>query len=171
MSREVQRKLANFVLFQAGWLVCVLLADWTAVAIAAVLVTAHLVILSKHPGAELRFILVGVVIGSILDGLWFRTGVLQDTVDSSWTPPWLVAIWALFLTTLSHSLAWMHEHRWSPFVFAPVAGPFAYFSASALGAVTLPQLSVSLMALSLGWLVVFPALMLVQQRFFTETLS
>lgn len=170
MSADVIRKLANFALFQAGWLICVVMADWTAVAIGLAFVAIHFFLLSQQPGAELRFVLVGVVIGSLLDGLWFRTGVLEDAAGSGWTPPWLVVIWALFLTTLSHSLAWMHKRRWYQVVFAPVAGPFAYFSAAALGAVSLPYSIISLAALSLGWLVLFPSLMLIQQRYFAETL-
>ena len=171
MNRDTLRKAANFILFQAGWLICVLMGNWTAVAIGLILVAIHLLALSDRPLAEFRFILVGVVLGSLLDGLWFRTGVLQDASMSSWTPPWLVIIWALFLTTLSHSLAWMHSRRWYPFVFAPLAGPFAYFSAAALGAITLPYALVSLAALSAGWLVMFPALMRIQRRYFSETLA
>ncbi|MGM0569143.1 DUF2878 domain-containing protein [Marinobacter sp.] len=171
MTPDVRRKVANFILFQAGWLICVLMTDWAAVAIGLGLVALHLVVLSERPLAEFRFILVGVVIGSVLDGLWFRTGVLQDPAGSGWTPPWLVVIWALFLTTLSHSLSWMHRRRWYQLLFAPVAGPFAYFTAAALGAVSLPLAQVSLVALSLGWLALFPALMLIQQRYFAETLS
>lgn len=171
MSRDTLRKLANFLLFQGGWLACVLLADWTAVAIVVAIVLLHLAVISVRPAAELRFILLGLVLGSLLDGLWFRTGVLADDAGSLWTPPWLVAIWALFLTTLAHSLAWMHARLWLPFVLAPVAGPVAYVSASALGAVSLPAPVWSVPALAAGWLLIFPLLMAIQRRWFRETLT
>lgn len=170
MSNDSLRKLVNFLLFQAGWLACVLLADWTAIAVAAALVTVHLVVISARPWSELRFIMLGVVLGTVLDGLWFRTGVLQDVDGSIWTPPWLMGIWALFLTTLSHSLVWMHQRVWLWVVLAPLAGPFAYFAAASLGAVSLPYSGLSLLALAAGWLTVFPLLMTMQQRFFPETL-
>lgn len=170
MNSDVLRKAVNFLLFQAGWLACVLLTNWTGVAIAVMIVLFHLLVISGRPWSELRFIMLGVVLGTVLDGLWFRTGVLQDVAGSPWTPPWLVAIWALFLTTLSHSLEWMHQRAWLWVVMAPLAGPFAYFAAASLGAITLPYSGLSLLALAGGWLMFFPLLMTVQQRFFPETL-
>lgn len=155
--------LINFVLFQAGWLACVLLANNWALVIGASILAFHLSFISARPGAEARFILLGVVLGTLLDGLWFQTGVLSDQHGSAWTPVWLVSIWALFMTTLAHSLAWMHQRVWLPFALAPIAGPFAYFAASQLDAVTLPLGPVSLLALAVGWLVIFPLLMIIQR--------
>ncbi|MFC4260446.1 DUF2878 domain-containing protein [Marinobacter lacisalsi] len=164
-------KVVNFALFQAGWLACVLLTNAWAVAIAIGVVAFHLAVVSVRPAAEARFILLGVVLGSLLDGLWFSTGMIEDGAGSTWTPLWLTAIWALFMTTLAHSLAWMHQRIWLPFVFAPVAGPLAYLAASKLDAVTLPANTVSIAALAVGWLVIFPLLMTIQKRRFAETLA
>lgn len=164
-------KVVNFLLFQAGWLACVLLANSWAVAVAIGIVAFHLAVVSARPGVEARFILLGVVLGTLLDGLWFQTGIIEDGAGSSWTPLWLMAIWALFMTTLAHSLAWMHQRIWLPIVLAPVAGPFAYLAASKLGAVSLPGGAVSLGALALGWLIIFPLLMVIQRRRFAETLA
>jgi hypothetical protein len=171
MSSATALKLLNFLLFQAGWLVCVLLTNSWAVLIATGIVAFHLAVVSARPAAEARFILLGVVLGSLVDGLWFRTGVMQDGIGSSWTPLWLVAIWALFMTTLAHSLNWMHERIWLPFLLAPIAGPFAYLAASKLDAVMLPEGAMSLAALAVGWVVVFPLLMAIQKRYFPETLT
>ena len=57
---------------------------------------------------------------------------------------------------------------WLAFVLAPMAGPFAYWSASKLGAVTLPELVPSLLALALGWLVVFPLLLFLRKSLYPE---
>lgn len=171
MPTATTLKLVNFLLFQAGWLACVMLTNIWAVLIAIGIVAFHLTVVSARPAAEARFILLGVVLGSLLDGLWFRAGVMQDGIGSAWTPLWLVAIWALFMTTLAHSLAWMHQRIWLPFVLAPVAGPFAYLAASKLDAVTLPEGMVSLAALAVGWVIVFPLLMGMQKRYFPETLT
>lgn len=171
MTSATTFKVVNFLLFQAGWLACVLLANAWVVVIAIGVVAFHLAVVSTRPGAEARFILLGVILGTLLDGLWFQTGVIQDGAGSTWTPLWLMAIWALFMTTLAHSLAWMHQRLWLPFVLAPVAGPFAYLAASKLDAVTLPGGAVSLAALAIGWLVIFPLLMAIQKRRFAETLA
>lgn len=170
MTRDTALKVINFILFQVGWLAGVLLTNPWALSVALGILVFHLAVVSNHPWSEGRFILLGVVLGSLLDGLWFRTGVLQDSAGSAWTPLWLVAIWAMFMTTLAHSLAWMHQRIWLPLVFAPVAGPMAYYAASRLGAVNLPDIGLSLLALAVGWGFIFPLLMAIQRRYFRETL-
>lgn len=115
---------------------------------------------------------LGTVVGGVLDGIWFYTGVLDDgTGQVVLTPIWLIAIWAIFMTTLSHSLQWVSRKRWLPWVLAPMAGPFAYWSASQLGAVELPVLATSLVALAIGWMVVFPLLLYVRNALYTELAS
>ncbi|WP_166268223.1 DUF2878 domain-containing protein [Marinobacter caseinilyticus] len=162
------RNVLNFVLFQIGWLVCVLYPGMLTAATAFCLVGVHLVLVSQRPRQEFQFIVLGTAVGALLDGLWFRTGVMTDTSGAAvvWTPVWIVGVWAVFMTTLAHSLSWVKQRVWLPYVLAPIAGPFAYWSASRLGAVTLPDLTVSLLALALGWFVVFPLLLHIQQRFF-----
>ncbi|SFR45580.1 Protein of unknown function [Marinobacter daqiaonensis] len=171
MARDTTLKVINFLLFQAGWFLCVWLTNWIAVVISLVIVMVHLTVISRRPWPELRFILLGVVLGTLLDGLWFQTGILRDASGSVWTPPWLMAIWALFLTTPGHSLVWMQERLWLPFVLAPVAGPFAYFAANRLDAISFPHFTESLVALALGWLLIFPLLLWLQRHFFRETMT
>lgn len=163
------RNTVNFALFQAGWLVCILYPGLPAAGFVVLLVAYHLAFISKHRFAELQFIGAGAVLGGVLDGIWFQTGILDDGTGSVvLTPVWLVGIWAIFMTTLSHSLSWVSSRAWLPFVCAPVAGPFAYWSASKLGAVDLPDLTVSLAALAVGWLVVFPALLYLRKSLYPE---
>ena len=173
ITSSTARNLVNFVLFQTGWFLCVAFPGLLTAMVAFGLVAVHLVLISKHATREWQFILLGTVLGTLLDGLWFRAGIMADTSGAAvvWTPVWLVGVWAVFMTTLAHSLSWMGQKPWFPFVFAPVAGPFAYWSASKLGAVTLPDLPVSLVALAAGWLVIFPLLMHIRQRFYPELAS
>lgn len=169
IKHDSLRKLINFVLFQAGWFACVLYPGMASAALAFGIVGLHLALISQKPGREWQFILLGTLLGSLLDGLWFQLGVMSDvTGEVRWTPVWLVGVWAVFLTTLAHSLAWMGSRAWLPFALAPFAGPFAYWSAAQLGTVTLPQLLPSLLALAVGWLVIFPLLMYLKQRLYPE---
>ncbi|MBL3556843.1 MULTISPECIES: DUF2878 domain-containing protein [Marinobacter] len=167
IQSETVRNTINFVLFQAGWFICVLYPGLPAAGFVLLLVAFHLAFISRHRFAELQFIGAGAVLGGVLDGIWFQTGILDDG-STVLTPVWLVGIWAIFMTTLSHSLSWISSKAWLPFVCAPVAGPFAYWSASKLGAVELPDLTLSLMALAVGWLVVFPALLYLRKSLYPE---
>jgi len=167
---ETGRNTVNFLLFQAGWFVCVLYPGLAATGLAVLILATHLMLVSRRPGAEVRFIAVGILLGSLLDSLWFRTGILglEGTEAPGFAPIWLIAIWALFMTTLCHSLSWVAQRAWLPFVLAPFAGSLAYWSASKLGAVTLPNQTVSLAALGAGWFVLFPLLLFFRNRMVRE---
>ncbi|WP_203140879.1 DUF2878 domain-containing protein [Marinobacter mangrovi] len=165
IDRGLLRNGLNFVMFQAGWLICVVYPGPIAVVAAALVLAVHLGVVSRSPLREARFILIGTLLGVLLDGLWFRVGVLVSPDGQPlWVPLWLVALWVLFMTTLCHSLAWLGEHRGLMVALPPLAGPFAYWSATQLGAVTLPNPLVGLIAIGLGWLVLFPLLMFIRQH-------
>lgn len=166
---ETTRNIVNFIVFQVGWLVCVLYPGVTAVVTVLAFLVVHFALVSQHRFSELQFIGLGTVLGAALDLLWFRTGVLASSEgEILLTPPWLVALWAIFMTTLNHSLGWIGRKAWLPFVLAPMAGPFAYWSASQLGAVSLPTLLPSLVALAIGWLIVFPLLLFLRNSLYPE---
>ncbi|MDI9245448.1 DUF2878 domain-containing protein [Marinobacter sp. CHS3-4] len=169
IQSDTVRNVINFVLFQAGWFACVLYPGLAAVGGVAVLLAFHLTFISQARSSELQFIGFGVVLGGLLDGLWFNLGVLDNGVsDFQLTPIWIIGLWAAFMTTLSHSLSWIGSKPWLPFVCAPVAGPLAYWSASKMGAVDMPDLAFSLTALALGWLVIFPLLLYVRKTLYPE---
>lgn len=165
------RNILNFILFQIGWFACVVYPDLVGPLLVGSFLIIHFLLVSQNRFTEAQFIGLGIVVGSLLDGLWLNIGVLGDSIHTDAlviTPPWLVAIWAIFMTTLSHSLNWISHKVWLAFVFAPIAGPFAYWSASKLGHVVLPDLTFSLAALALGWLVVFPLLLFARKTLYPE---
>ena len=170
ITSETVRNVLNFVLFQAGWFACVLYPGLPVTALALGLFMVHMLLVSQKRFSELQFIGVGVVLGGLLDTLWFRLGILgiPGIEEIAVVPPWLVAIWALVMTPLCHSLAWIGKHRWLPFVLAPFAGALAYWSAAKLGAVTLPDTALSVAAIALGWLVIFPLLLFIRKSLYTE---
>lgn len=169
IQSDTARNVINFVLFQLGWLACVLYPGLGAVGFVVLIVAFHLAFISQARMAELQFIGAGVVIGGLLDGLWFNVGVMDNGVEGfQLTPIWILGLWAAFSTTLSHSLSWISAKPWLPFACAPIAGPFAYWSASKMGAVELPDLALSLAALAVGWLVVFPLLLYIRKTLYPE---
>ncbi|MFT7338365.1 MAG: hypothetical protein ACI92B_001695 [Marinobacter maritimus] len=166
------RNILNLLLFQIGWLACVAYPDLIGPALVLVFLLLHFVLVSQNRFTELQFIGLGTVTGAVLDGLWFRLGILDYGSGAVLvTPLWLVAIWAIFMTTLSHSLNWISRKVWLAFLFAPVAGPFAYWSASEIGIVELPELVPSLLALAVGWMVVFPLLLFARKSLYPELAS
>lgn len=172
IKSDTVRNVINFVLFQAGWFACVLYPGLAAVGFVILIIAFHLAFISQARMSELQFIGAGTVLGGLLDGLWFNTGVLDNGVSGfQLTPVWILGLWAAFTTTLSHSLSWIGGKPWLPYVCAPVAGPFAYWSASKLGAVQMPDLTLSLAALALGWLVVFPLLLYIRKTLYPELIQ
>lgn len=169
ITSETARNVLNFILFQTGWFACVAYPDRLGPVLVLVFLFVHFALVSQHRFTELQFVGLGTVVGALLDGLWFRWGILDDgTGTVLFTPLWLVAIWAIFMTTLSHSLNWISRKIWLAFLFAPFAGSFAYWSASKIGGVELPALAPSLIALALGWLVVFPLLLFARKSLYPE---
>lgn len=164
-------KVGNFVGFEAGWLILVVWPGAWTFALGLALVLLHLRLISAAPLAEARFVLVAVVLGSLMDGIWFASGVLGDAAGSLWTPYWLMAIWALFSTALAHSLAWCHNYPRLTWLMGGLAGPFAYWAAHRLGAIELGFGLWSLVIMGAGWAVLFPALLRIQRRFFPEVLA
>ncbi|GGC71789.1 DUF2878 domain-containing protein [Marinobacter halophilus] len=173
IASEPARNVINFVLFQIGWLTCVMFPGLAAAGLVLIFLAVHFALVSQRRFVELQFIGFGVVLGSLMDTLWFQTGVLgiAGAEEVLVAPPWLVAIWAMFMTTICHSLGWMGQRKWLPYMFAPIAGPFAYWSASKLGVVTLPDLNLSLAAMAIGWLVLFPLLLFIRNSLYSELQS
>ncbi|MBY6032396.1 DUF2878 domain-containing protein [Marinobacter daepoensis] len=170
MTSGSARNILNFLLFQVGWLACVIYPGLASAGLVVALLMLHFTLVSKQRFAELQFVGFGVVLGGLMDTLWFHAGVLalDSSIEVIAAPPWLIAIWALFMTTLCHSLGWVGQRRWHPWFLAPVAGPFAYWSASHLGIVALPNLTVSLVAMAIGWLLLFPLLLFIRKTLYTE---
>ena len=79
ISSKTYRNILNFVMFELGWLACVLLSQAWALIIVAIFLLVHFVLVSQYKMDELKFIVIGTLAGSLLDGIWLRTGILADT--------------------------------------------------------------------------------------------
>ena len=163
--------LTNLVLFQVGWFACVLSGaaqrPWIGALIATIIVLVHL--LRANAGeAELKLVLIAVVIGTVWDSIlvwqdWLRysSGILFPNT----APYWIILMWALFATILNVSLRWLRG-RWLIAALAgAVGGPLAYYGGHRLGALQFGNESVALMALAIGWAIFTPVLMALSARF------
>jgi len=162
--------LINAVVFQIGWLCCVLAganhAPWLGTLTALFIVTWH-VSRAHNPRNELVLILSAGVIGAVWDSLLVYAGWLQypsGTLIVNTAPHWIVAMWMLFATTLNVSLRWLKQRPLPAAALGAVAGPAAYFAGYKLGGVEIADFSAALTALALGWALFMPGLMALANR-------
>ena len=164
------RILANVLAFQTGWFACVLggayQRPWLGTAAAAVIVAAHL----AGAGARAReATLVGLValIGFAWDSALVALGwfdYASGTVIDGAAPTWILALWALFATTLNVSLRWLRGRLLLAAGLGAVGGPLAFYTGARLGAVFMPDTAVALSAQGAGYAVLVPLLVTLAQR-------
>jgi hypothetical protein len=169
-SSSTSRLIANFLLFQIGWLACVLSAAWEQPLYGALCAFAIVVwhISRAHDrGGEFRLVLLVTVIGLLWDSLlvWqgllvFSSGMLLPFL----APYWIILMWSMFATTLNVSLRWLRTRYLWAAVFGALGGPLAYYAGQRLGAVEFSSVTLSLAALAAGWALIMPAILHLSRR-------
>ncbi len=167
MNRQI---VINFVLFQIGWLACVLGGawgwPWVGVAFVAFATAWHLRVIA-HPRSEAVLLAVAVVIGTLVDSLLPAAGWVvypSGQLHPMMAPVWIIALWVLFAGTLNMSMRWLRDRYLLALIFGGIGSPLSYFTGSRLGAVTLVDPVMALGAQSLMWAIVLPALVWVAGR-------
>ncbi|MCA9772603.1 MAG: DUF2878 domain-containing protein [Myxococcales bacterium] len=166
----------NFLGFQVTWFSSVLgaakgipsLGVWVGASFVLLHVFRH-----AHPSREATLVasvaLVGLCVDSVLGFFdFFRFPPGHSIIGLC--PPWLVAIWAAFATTLGSSLGWLRGRPMVAALVGAVAGPVAYFGGARLGAIALdrdPLLTAGVLAVT--WAVVTPALVALAARWGSAT--
>ncbi len=163
--------VANFVLFQIGWLACVLGGTgqwhWAGPLLVVAIVANHL-LQAQRPRHEATLILASLIIGAIWDSLLVWSGLLSyehGLFHPRLAPFWIIAMWALFATTFNVSLRWLKGRWWLSAVFGAIGGPLAYYAGFRLGAVDMSNQGEALMALAVGWAALMPVMMRLSQRY------
>lgn len=167
MSREA---IINFVLFQLGWFACVLGAakntPWLGVIVVLAIVAWHLW-QAKAAKPEIILLLITLLIGGVFDQLMLSSHLITYQ-SHGWSdallPAWILALWAVFITTFNVSLRWMRNRWLIAVLFGAIGGPLAYFAAESLGAVTL-NMSLAYVVLGLGWAILTPLLLKISTKF------
>ena len=163
--------LVNFVAFQLGWFACVLGAanglPWLGPVVVAAVVALHLVT-ARRKRPELYLVLVAMVIGLVVDSLLLATGWLRYSAGlwlPGLAPYWIIAMWALFATTLNVSMGWMRGRPVLTLLMGAIGGPLSYLAGEKLGAIELTQPTAALAALAVAWAIAMPLLMWLAARF------
>lgn len=160
----MRERVANAVLFQLGWLACVLGGNslWLLLALAALVI--HLRWISSW-AAEGRLILCVVIVGTAVDSVLRYLDVFRFADASPLIPLWLMLLWALLATTLRHCLAWSARPWWLASGLGALGGALSYYAGGRLAGVQFPYGDIpTLILIGLLWAVLFPLLHLMARR-------
>ncbi|HSG66297.1 MAG TPA: DUF2878 domain-containing protein, partial [Gammaproteobacteria bacterium] len=73
-------------------------------------------------------------------------------------PHWILAMWALFATTLTGCLRWLGRSLWLAAILGALGAPASYVAGARLGGVELIDPLRALTALGTGWAIALPVL-------------
>jgi hypothetical protein len=159
------RFLLNVVVFQLGWFACVLGAargvPLAGLATAVVAIGLHLWLAGARRAREGLLVAGAALLGGAWESLVAGLGLVVHPEGGAFVgsvPLWIVALWALFATTLTVSMRWLFGRPVLAVVAGAVGGPMAWFSGARLGAVTFPDPVVALAVESAGWALMLPLL-------------
>ena len=164
--------LQNFILFQIGWFGCVVGGAtqdyyWAGVVIVTLIIAVHLARASEIRN-EIMLIVLTMLVGTAWDSALTAAGlfVFSHGVFVSWlVPSWMIAMWALFATTLNVSLQWLKHRYMLAAVFGAIGGPAAYYAGHRIGAVDFNNTLSAMIAVGAGWALIMPGLMLMTKYF------
>ena len=161
----------NFFAFEAGWSACVLGAangmPWLGLLVPAVIIALHLKLTAK-PAAELKLVVVAIVMGLFFDSLLVSAGWIvypNGTFIPGMAPYWIIAMWAMFATTLNVSMGWLKKRLLLAAVMGAVFGPISYAAGAKLGGLEFINYQASMIALSVIWAVSMPILFMAARRY------
>ena len=162
----MKKIVLNLVIFQIGWMVCVLGGDMYALVYTLGAVLIHQLVLVENK-TEWQFIAIVTAVGCLWDSLMAMSGVMIYA-DASFIgiPLWLICLWILFAMTFMHALYWLRRYLWLAAVFAGVFGPLSYWLGDELSRADVgAPLIMSLTIMGAGWAILFSAGMYLTSRF------
>jgi hypothetical protein len=170
----VFRTVLNFVLFYGGWFACVLgMAKglpWLGPLAAVVVVGVHVAVNHEQRLRELCTLLTALLLGPLIDTAlagtrWFE--FKEPLLLGFYAPVSLIALWAVFSTTLHTSLGWLTGRPAMLAVGCAIAGPLTYLAAAKMGAAEFVDFWPAMLVLGVLWAGGMPVIMHVAQRVHT----
>jgi len=170
----VNRTLINFAAFQLGWFSCVLSAamgfPWLGLIVVCLVFALHIRLADK-PRHEWQLLVLAVFSGLLFDSLLVSGGLVRYSSGmllSGMAPYWILAMWALFSTTLNVSMAWLKNRLVLASIMGAVFGPLSYLAGQRLGAIELLDTRSAIAALAMIWALVMPMLTYAAARLDTD---
>jgi len=160
----MSRMLSNFIAFQVGWFSCVLGAangmPWLALVVFPIVLWNSQK--ARSASAEMLLVLLAVILGVLLDSFLVRSGWLRYPSGmflEGVAPYWILALWALFATTLNASMSWLKKNLILASVMGAVFGPLSYMAGQRFGAIEFIDFNASMIALAVAWAIAMPLLL------------
>jgi hypothetical protein len=153
----MKKKLLNLLIFQVGWLVCVIGGNYYAIAYTLVALACHHYYVLEN-SSEWQLVAIVAVVGSLWDIVMVFSGLIHFTGPGLLgVPIWLICLWVLFATTFMHALSWLRHYLWIAAILAAALGPASYWLGTELSnaEISAPIL-LSLSVMALGWSILFP---------------
>ena len=160
--------LTNFIGFQIGWLVAVLGAargyPFLGPVYALIWLWLHIRFATVDRAGELIIVVGAMLVGFVFDSLLVLSGVIAFPPHTRLGAPttlWMLSLWAMFASTLRHSMGWLINRYVLGMVLGAVFGPVAYWAGERLAAIELIHGSGSLLWVAVEWGVAIPALLFI----------
>lgn len=111
---SVIRRILNMACFYGGWLICMQEATGPRPLLGPLIVVGLLVyhlMVSHTVLIDIILIVTLALIGTVIDSLYIATGLLTfegGYACCPWLAPlWITALWALYASSVNHSLEWL----------------------------------------------------------------
>lgn len=162
--------LINVVAFKVGWASTIFgAANGLPLLGPAVVLMAIAIHLrnATYPGDELLLVFITGIVGAFWDSILVAAGWLTyptGTLISGVAPYWIVAMWMLFATTLNLAFRWLRGRIAFAALLGAVFGPLSYFTGAKIGAVIINEFVPTMIALSVAWAVLMPALLWLAEK-------
>ena len=127
--------IRNLGVFQGLWFLLVLGGDAYAVFALGWFLFHYM---SYSEPQEKRLILIYAVLGIVMDSGLTALGVYQFSDDAWPIPLWLLALWLIFPTTLSHGLRWCWAGKLWILIASAFGAALTYVGGAALGDLDFP---------------------------------
>jgi len=156
-------------MFYLGWFACVAGAArgqlWVGPAVVSLLLLLHLSVTPNRAREALLVVAIGGF-GFLVDTAQASAGLYAFTHTSvtPWLcPPWMVALWMIFATTLNGAMGWLTGSYRLAAALGALCGPASYAAGARLGAIELSANTlVSLGGIAVVWGLALPALLLIR---------
>jgi len=164
MTTAFKKTLYNALAFNVAWFFCVLGGSKVAIVVTILVLAAHFYFISNN-SREISLVILVVALGIVMDSVLIRAGVLISANGSSWPPVWLLCLWAMFATLLSHSMKWFQSHLPVAFLLGGISGTLSYAAGTRLTDFALREpLWTSLPVIALCWCVTFPVCLMLAKK-------
>jgi hypothetical protein len=169
----VKSQVANFVLYQLGWLAVVFGVasgrPGTGSAAALALLGLHFW-LADDRLTHFKLSVIAAALGFVVDTSLIAAGVYRFASGHplpQLPPPWIILMWMQFAALLPYCLSWLRGRYRLAALLGLIGGPLAFLAGERIGAVTfLPSRLTHLTLLAIFWSGAMPTLVYATDRLF-----